>query len=175
MLRALVVWSNFGVAITVYAGMPPPHIARRWAFRSFRPTLVLNAAFDTPERRHFARRLTIGFPIEDARLKGAAIPADEAVWEHDPNEGACHLLPSIAVLLVVTDHEGCETLFGFFRYSEAVKDIHGHVLAETGLGGRWHSSQFVDSPDPRFREIVHLFAEAGFLESEIDEFNPRPV
>jgi hypothetical protein len=141
----------------------------------FRPTLVLNATFDSPERRRFARRLTIGFPLEDARLKGAAIPADEAVWEHDPNAGTCHFLPSSGVLLVVTDQEGCETTFGFFRYAEAVKDIHGKVLAETELSGRWHFSQFVDSPDRRFREVVHLFARAGFLESEIDEFNPRPV
>ncbi len=43
------------------------------------------------------------------------------------------------------------------------------------LAGRWHLSQFVDSPDPRFREIVHLFAEAGFLESEKDEFRAGAV
>ena len=141
----------------------------------FEPTLVLNATFDTPERRRFVRRLTTGFVIEDERLKGVALPTDAAVWEHNPHDGSCHLLPSKGVVLVVTDQQGCETLFGFFQYAERVKDVHGRTLAETGLAGRWHLSQFVDSPDPRFREVVRLFAEAGFLESEKDEFHPRAV
>lgn len=141
----------------------------------FQPTLVLNASFDTAERRRFARRLTTGFPIQDERLKGVALPADEAVWEHNPHDGSCHLLPTRGVVLVVTDQHACETAFGFFQYAETVKDIHGRTLAETGLTGRWHCSQFVDSPDPRFREIVRMFDEAGFLESEKDEFHPRAV
>ena len=141
----------------------------------FEPTLVLNATFDTLERRRFVRRLTIGFPIEDERPKGVALPSDAAVWEHDPHDGSCHLLPSKGVVLLVTDEQGCETLFGFFQYAKSVKDVHGRTLAETGLAGRWHLSQFVDSPDPRFREVVRLFAEAGFLESEKDEFHPRTV
>ena len=141
----------------------------------FEPTLVLNATFDTPERRRFARQLTTGFSIEDERLKGVALPADAAVWEHNPHGGSCHLLPTRGVVLVVTDAQGCETVFGFFQFAESVKDVHGRTLAETGLAGCWHLSQFVDSPDPRFREIVRLFAEAGFLESEKDEFHPRAV
>jgi hypothetical protein len=141
----------------------------------FGPTLVLSATFDTPERCRFARRLTTGFFIEDERLKGVALPADAAVWEHNPHEGTCHLLPANGVILVVTDKRGCETLFGFFRYAASVKDFNGRTLAETGLAGRWHLSQFVDSPDPRFREIVRLFAEGGFLESQKDEFQPRTV
>jgi hypothetical protein len=141
----------------------------------FRPTLVLDAAFDTPERRQFARRLTTGFHVEDERLKGVALPGDAAVWEHDPHEGSCRLLPTRGVVLVATDEHGCETAFGFFQYAEAVKDIHGRTLAETGLAGRWHFSEFVDSPDPRFREIVRLFAEGGFLEREKDEFRAGAV
>ncbi len=136
----------------------------------FRPTLVLDAAFDTPERRRFARQLTIGLPLQDERLKGVAVPLHAAVWEHDPHGGTCHLLPARGVLLVATDEQGCETVFGFFQYADSVKDIHGRILAETGLGGRWYLNQFVDSPDPRFREIVRLFAQGGFLESEMDEF-----
>jgi hypothetical protein len=139
----------------------------------FEPTLVLNATFDTTERRQFARQLTTGLFAEDERLKGIALPADEALWEHNPHEGSCYLLPTRGVLLVVTDKQGCETIFGFFQFPNSVKDINGRVLAETGLAGRWHLSQFVDSPDPRFREIVRLFAEAGFLDSENDEFQPR--
>lgn len=39
----------------------------------FTPTLVLNAVFDTTERKQFARRLTSGLPVEDARLKGEVL------------------------------------------------------------------------------------------------------
>ena len=137
----------------------------------FRPTVVLNVAFDTAERRRFARRLTTGFHIEDERLKGVSLLGDAVVWEHSPHDGSCHLLPTRGVVLVVTDERGCETAFGFFQYAEAVKDIHGRTLAETGLAGRWHFSEFVDSPDPRFREIVALFAASGYVEKEKDEFN----
>jgi hypothetical protein len=136
----------------------------------FRPTLVLDAAFDTPERRSFARRLTTGLPLQDERLKGVALPSDAAVWEHDPRDGSCHLLPSRGVVLVVTDEAGCETIFGFFRYPQSVKDIHGKILAETGLGGRWYFRDFVDSPNPRFRRIVEKFREAGFLENAVDDY-----
>ena len=90
----------------------------------FRPTLVLDATFETAERRRFARRLTTGFHVEDERLKGVALPGDAAVWEHDPHDGSCHLLPTRGVVLVATDEHGCETAFGFFQYAEAVKDIH---------------------------------------------------
>lgn len=139
----------------------------------FAPTLVLHATFDTPERRRFARQLTTGFFIEDERLRGVALPAEAAVWEHNPHDGSCHLLPSQGVVLVITDDQGCETVFGFFQFAASVMDIHGRTLAETGLAGRWHLSQFLDSPDPRFREIVRRFADAGFLESDRDEFHPR--
>jgi hypothetical protein len=138
----------------------------------FSPTVVLNVPFDTPERRQFARRLTIGLPLEDERLKGVAIPENAGVWEHDPHGGRCHLLPERGVVLVVTDQNGCETVFGFYQFSEAVKDIHGRTLAETRLAGRWLFREFVDSPNPRFRAIVKMFAEAGFLKEEKDEFRP---
>ena len=75
----------------------------------FRPTVVLNVPFDTAERRQFARRLTTGFRIEDERLKGVALPGAAAVWEHNPRDGSCHLLPTRGVVLVVTDEHGCET------------------------------------------------------------------
>lgn len=139
----------------------------------FEPTVVLNVPFDTAERRQFARQLTTGFPIEDERLKGEALPADEAVWEHNPNDESCHLLPTKGVVLVVTDEHKCETVFGFFQYAETVKDIHGRTLAETGLAGRWRLSNVVDSPDPRFREIVALFTARGYVTREKDEFGRR--
>lgn len=136
----------------------------------FHPTLVLNVEFDTPERRDFVRRLTTGLSLEDERLKGVALPGNGTVWEHNPRAGCCRILPESGVVLVVTDERGRETLFGFFKYAEQVMDIHGHPLAETGLGGRWHFRDFMKSPDPRFRRIVQLFRDSGYLEIETDEF-----
>ena len=141
----------------------------------FEPTVVLNVSFDTAERRQFTRLLTTGFAIKDERLKGVSLPADAAVWEHNPHDGSCHLLPSKGVVLVATNEHGCETVFGFFQYAEKLKDIHGRTVAETGLAGRWHFSNFVDSPDPRFREIVALFTAGGYVANEADEYRAKPV
>jgi hypothetical protein len=137
----------------------------------FQPTLVLDASFDTPERLAFARRLTMGLPLGDVRLRQAKI-TDAAIWEHDAHGGTCHVLPSKGVFLAVTDESGCETLFGFFQFAEVVKNSAGKIVAESRLAGRWHFEQFIDSPDPRFRAIVRLFAEAGYLASERDEYYP---
>lgn len=138
----------------------------------FNPTLVLNAVFDTPERREFSRRLVTGLPVEDERLKGVALPAPGRVWSHDQQYGAARVIPEKAVVLILTDERQCETIFGFFKYPEEVLDIHGKTIAQTGLKNHWVSREFVDSPDPRFRKIVRRFADAGYLESEKDEFAP---
>src|SRR5205807_1268663 len=86
----------------------------------FRPTMVLNAAFDSTERKQFARRLTAGLPVEDARLKGADVPDDSRVWHLDTANGTCRMPPSCGVVLVVTDEQGRETIFGFFRFPETL-------------------------------------------------------
>lgn len=137
----------------------------------FSPTLVLNASFDTQERMEFARRLVTGFHVEDERLKGVVLPAPGMVWNHDQQHGAARIIPSKAVVLILTDEHQRETIFGFFKYPSEITDIHGKLIAKTGLKNRWISRDFVDSPDPRFTKIVRLFAGAGFLESERDEFN----
>lgn len=136
----------------------------------FDPTLVLNARFDTPERRTFARRLTSGFPIEDERLKGVTLLDERSVWSYSPTTGTCRVIPEKAVVLVVTDDRRCETCFGFLRYPAEVKDINGKVLAETGLGDRWTFQEFIKTPDRRFRQIVKLFTEAGYVEVEEDDY-----
>src|SRR5438270_13241201 len=69
----------------------------------FEPTMVLNAVFDTTERKQFARRLTSGLPLEDARLKGADLPDDSRVWHLNTAEGTCRVAPSSGVVLVLTD------------------------------------------------------------------------
>lgn len=57
----------------------------------FHPTMVLNATFDTTERKQFSRRLTTGLPVEDARLKGADLPDDSRVWHLDATGGTCRV------------------------------------------------------------------------------------
>jgi hypothetical protein len=138
----------------------------------FSPTLVLNASFDTQERREFARRLVTGFHVEDERLKGVVLPAPGMVWNHDQQLGAVRVIPRKAVVLILTDEHQHETIFGFFKYPAEITDIHGKLIAETGLKNRWISRDFANSPDPRFRKIVRRFADAGYLESEKDEFAP---
>ena len=124
----------------------------------FKPTTVLNVPFDTPERRQFANRLGGSFTLQDERLKSVATPAPGQIRNHDPVSGECRLSPQHGVVLVVTDEHGCEACFGFFKFPEHVIDIHGTVLADTGLEGQWWFRDFVNSPDPRYREIVNRFA-----------------
>lgn len=136
----------------------------------FAPTTVLNVPFDTPERRQFASRLGSSFTLQDERLKGVAVPAPDQLRDHDPSTGECRLMPQHGVVLVATDERGCEACFGFFKFSEHVGDIHGTVLADTALGGRWWFRDFVDSPDPRFRQIAERFQGAGYVKNIRDEF-----
>ena len=137
----------------------------------FKPTLVLEAVFDTGERREFARRVVRAIHIEDERLQGVVLPAPEQVRDFSPHSGHCRLEPERAVILVVTDERGIETVFGFAQYPATLRDINGRALLNTNAGDRWQWQDFVDSPDVRFRKIVKRFAEAGYLESETDEFN----
>lgn len=136
----------------------------------FEPVTVLNVAFDTADRREFARRLGSCVTVEDERLKGVVLAARELIRDHDPVLGECRVYPEHGVVLVVTDEHGCESGFGFFRFPAHVPDIHGNALADTGLNGAWWFRDFVDSPDPRFRQLVQRFAAGGFLKREKDEF-----
>lgn len=136
----------------------------------FHPTMVLNVVFDTLERREFGRRVVRGVHIEDQRLHGVVLPAKEQVWDFSPALGHCRLAPERAVILVLTDERGRETVFGFARYPETLRDINGRALLKTPVGDRWYFRDFVDSPDARFRNIVKRFTEAGYVEAERDEF-----
>lgn len=136
----------------------------------FKPTTVLNVPFDTPERRQFASRLGGSFTLQDEHLKGVAVPAPDQLRDHDPVSGECRLIPEHGVVLVMTDEQGCEACFGFFKFPDHVIDIHGSILADTGLEGRWWFRDFVDSPDPRYREIVRRFEAAGYSNWVKDEF-----
>ena len=136
----------------------------------FNPTTVLNVPFDTTERREFANRLGGNFTLQDERLKGVAMPATGQLRNHDPESGECRLFPERAVVLVTTDERGCEACFGFFKFPKYITDIHGAILAATGLQGRWWFRDFVDSPDPRYRTIIKRFEERGFAQSMRDEY-----
>ena len=136
----------------------------------FNPTTVLNEPFDTPERREFASRLGGSFTLQDDRLKGISIPNSGQLRDHDLVTGECRLFPSHGVVLVVTDKQSCEACFGFFKFPEHVSDIHGAIIANTGLEGRWWFRDFVSSPDPRYREIVSRFKARGFVHTVKDEF-----
>jgi len=136
----------------------------------FNPTTVLNIPFDTPERREFANRLGGSFTVRDERLKGVAVPAPHQLRDHDPVSGECRLIPKQGVILVVTDERGCEACFGFFQFPEHVIDIHGAILGDTALEGRWWFRDFVDSPDARYRELVQRFDAAGYAKRVKDEF-----
>jgi hypothetical protein len=136
----------------------------------FKPTTVLEAAFDTPERREFARRLTSGHRLESEKLKGVVVLREGQVWSHNPVHGDCRVIPERGVVLVMTDERGCETVFGFLKYPGALKDLNGRDAVPTGIGDRWIFRDFVDSPDVRFRKIVKQFVDAGYVEAERDEF-----
>jgi hypothetical protein len=135
----------------------------------FSPTTVLNVRFDTPERREFSRRLGGSVIAQDERLKGLALPSPEQVSDHDRFLGECRLIPEHGVVLVVTDEAGCEVCFGFFRYPQQVLDIHGRILA-VGAGADWWFRDFLDSSDPRYRQIVEHFRVAGYLRGVTDEY-----
>jgi hypothetical protein len=136
----------------------------------FEPTLVLDAVFDTLERQEFARQLTTGLRLENDKLKGVVLLRDGQVWQHDPVTGSCRVIPKRGVVLVVTDAQKRETIFGFFQFPAMLQDLNGKDVITAHQGGRWMFQNFVNSPDSRFRKIVKRFTDAGYNEFEMDEF-----
>ncbi|HEV2329757.1 MAG TPA: hypothetical protein VGY56_13325 [Verrucomicrobiae bacterium] len=136
----------------------------------FDPVLVIDAAFDTPERQRFARQLTTGARIESEKLKGVVPLKPGQVWNHDNVNGSCRIIPKQAVVMVVTNEDRSEVVFGFLKYPDSLVGTNGKEVVETGLGERWTFQSFVNSPDERYRKIVERFAKAGYLESAKDEF-----
>jgi hypothetical protein len=115
-------------------------------------------------------------PESGGFCSGCALPLARSLA---PQNRRTHAAPDSSlslkcVVLVLTDEYRRECVFGFFKYPEEVLDVNRKPVAKTGLKNRWISRDFVDSPDPRFRKIVAMFAEAGYLESEKDEFAPQP-
>ncbi len=136
----------------------------------FAPTIVLNAKFDTQERRDYARRLGGSYAVQDERLKGVALPLEGQVRDYDAIAGQCRLIPESGVFLVLTDERGRESCFGFFKFPKEILDTHGRSIVPTGFDGAWSFRDFVDSPDPRYREIVRRFETAGYAKWVKDEY-----
>jgi hypothetical protein len=133
----------------------------------FGPTMVLRAKFDSPDRRAFARRLTHGLVVCGEQFKGTELD-DDHVWDHDAEAGECRLAPTEGVVLVLTE-KAIETVLGFFKYPVALRTVNWTEV-KTEVENQWASEDFLKTPDPRFREIVRLFMEGGFVEEEEDDF-----
>jgi hypothetical protein len=131
---------------------------------------VLNVSFDTPERRAFARRLGGGYYVEDERLRGAVRLREGQVDHHNAQAGAVRLVPLRAVVLVVTDASGCESCFGFMRFPNQLLDESGVTIMPLPTGDGWTFKDHIDTPDSRYRAIVHEFERAGYIGSVNDEF-----
>jgi len=135
----------------------------------FSPTIVVNAVFETVEQLTFAKRVARGILIEDERLKTVSLDPLR-YWMHQSSSNWCRVAPTHGVLLIVTDERGAETVFGFCRYPDHVEDTEGRIILRVPGSENWNHSAFVDSPDPRYRQLVSLFKESGYLASEWDEF-----
>jgi hypothetical protein len=139
----------------------------------FDPTFVLNGPFSTEEQKQFIRRITSGLLVDDPRLKGVTLLDTSKVWNYNRETGECRVIPEHGVLLVVTDKHKCETVFGFLSYPHKLTDLNQKELAAMPHKGRWYFHDFVDTPDSRYRKIVKMFADAGFVDREVDEYAPR--
>ena len=132
----------------------------------FDPVLVLNAAFDTRSSRSLcvSERQACGWKATNSRAPcccatgrfGAMIPV----------HGSCRVIPRRGLILVVTNDQKFETVFGFFQFPPTLKDLNGKDVVKTGIGYRWTHRDLVDSPDPRYRRIVKRFTECGYTEFE---------
>ena len=135
----------------------------------FHPTLVINAPFNTKDRRAFAHRASLDCLVQEKNLIGAALGTDAPIWGFDPKLGRCHLFPERAVLLILTDESQNEKIFGFALFPEVLRDGTGRELLATRLGGRWSFNVSLDDGDERYQSIARRFGEAGFLEAEWHE------
>lgn len=151
------------------------HTERYAKSLGFGPSTVLNVPFDTQARRDFAFRLSGGIYVESEKLKGFALPSPEDAANHNQEGGSCRLMPRQGVVLIVTDEKGCETCFGFMKYPAMIRDINGRPIVESGTGDAWTFRNYVDTADKRYRKIVKKFADAGYLESQKDEYTARPA
>jgi len=114
--------------------------------------------------------------LTDAKLKTADFSADPSVDRQDRREGECGIFPVDGIILVVVNQAGLETTFGFLRFPKSitgVNDTGTEVRIEFPVGPEWKFRYWVQSPDPRYRKLVSLFAASGYLAEERDDYRPK--
>jgi len=142
----------------------------------FATAVTVNSVFRSVDQLQFARRICLLPVLTDARLKTADFSADPAVDRQDRKEGECGIFPVDGILLVVVNQTGLETTFGFLRFPKLIvgMDDNGtEVRMEYPVGSDWQFRQWVQSPDPRYRKLVSLFAAGGYLADERDDYRPK--
>jgi hypothetical protein len=60
--------------------------------------------------------------------------------------------------------------FWFLSYPDELTDLNQIELAVVPHSGRWFFHNYVNTPDSRYRQIVKMFADAGFVKQEKDEY-----
>jgi len=132
--------------------------------------VTVNCVFRSVDQLDFARRVCLLPWITDERIKSADFSSDPAVFRE---AGECSVYPASGVILVVVNEAGHEATFGFLKFPLTISgmaDDGSRVLVEQPGGSDWQFQQRVQSPDPRYRALVRDFANAGFLESEEDDY-----
>ena len=137
---------------------------------AFARTTVISGPFAAIDQGRFNRKITVGLVVDDPKLRGVTLLGAANLLIHDPVRGECRVLPEKGVILVTTDTPGREVVFGFLWYPDVLVDVNRKELAPVPHQGRWFFHDFVESPDKRYRAIVKLFADAGYLESVHDEY-----
>lgn len=137
----------------------------------FGPTFVLNGRFATQEQKDLARRITTGLRISNPRLKNVTLRDSSKVWEHNKTTGECRVVPEAGVLLILTDEQRQEIVFGFLSYPKVLLEQDSAEPIPVPTKGHWVFEQFLKSSDPRYRAIIRLFAAQGFLEHEMDDYS----
>jgi hypothetical protein len=136
----------------------------------FTRTKVVSALYTAIDEINFTRKITVGLVVDDPRLRGVTLRGAANLLIHDPKRGECRVLPEKGVILVTTDTPGREVVFGFLWYPDTLIDLSSKEVASVPHQGRWYFHDFVESPDKRYRTIVKMFADAGYLESSRDEY-----
>jgi hypothetical protein len=134
----------------------------------FEPTTVLDAVFDTPERQQFCRRLTHGLEFRSNSRIHAKLEPNQ-VWDFDAEDGSCRIIPTHGVFLVVTDEREQEGIFGFLKYPPSLKMADDSAVL-TGAPQNWFFEDSLKTPDQKYRELIRLFMEEGFVEEEEDDY-----
>ena len=142
----------------------------------FATAVTVNSVFRSVDQLEFARRVCLLPTLTDARLKTADFSADPSVYRQDSEVGECGIFPVDGIILVVVNHAGLETTFGFLRFPKLIIGVDDHgteIRIEYPVGPEWQFQQWVHSPDPRYRKLVSLFAAGGYLAVERDDYRPK--